>query len=82
MPGVDPYEALLAESTYDEARKEWTHNNCGTILQAARVHHPIHDGLFPLSGNGEVRTVTVPYCPSCQQVPSPNGAPITVRSPW
>lgn len=54
---------------------DWIHS-CGTVLLGARVHHSVHDGPFPLSGHGEVRVEIVPYCPTCQPTPSPNGSPI------
>ena len=45
------------------------------ILAIERTH-PIHDGLFPLSGSGEVQYETIPYCPIHEQQPSPQGHPI------
>lgn len=65
---------ILEESTHHDG--EWTHT-CGTVLLGARVHHPIHDGPFPLSGSGQVHIETVPYCPTCEEAPSPHGRPIS-----
>lgn len=49
---------------------------CGGEVLAAKVAHPVHDGLFPLSGSGECRYETVPYCPRCEVKPAFHGAPI------
>lgn len=65
---------ILGESTHDD---DWTHDKCGTVLLGARVAHPIHDGLFPLSGGGDVQMEVVPYCPTCEKKPSFHGTPIT-----
>lgn len=51
-------------------------DKCGTVLLGVRVHHPIHDGPFPLSGSGQVQIEVVPYCPTCQEKPSEYGNPI------
>lgn len=51
--------------------------NCNSEILAAEVLHPIHDGPFPLSGSGRVKTETVPYCPQCEVVPSSSGTIIT-----
>jgi hypothetical protein len=64
---------VLEESTVQG--EEWVHK-CGTVLLGARVHHTIRDGLFPLSGGGDVSIEIVPYCPECQEEPSPYGTPV------
>ena len=52
----------------------WECNKCGTEIQGRTVTHPVHDGPFPLSGSGRVKTTIVPYCPECEQVPSSQGS--------
>lgn len=52
---------------------------CGAGIMAIDVAHPIHDGPFALSGSGRVHRETVPYCPTCEEKPSPHGSPISVR---
>ena len=69
---TDRYDQVLSESAWNEAAREWTHQ-CGTVLLAKPVHYSIWDGLFPCSGSGEVRVVTVPYCPTCETEPSSTG---------
>lgn len=62
----------------ESARKPdggWRHR-CGTDVAPKQVSHPVHDGPFPLSGSGEVRVETVPFCPTCEEEPSPFGLPI------
>lgn len=71
---------ILNESTRSimfDGTAEWKHDKCGTVLMGAQVAHPIHDGPFPLSGSGQVRLETVPYCPTCEEKPSYHGRPIT-----
>ncbi|HRY52252.1 MAG TPA: hypothetical protein P5089_00155 [Candidatus Portnoybacteria bacterium] len=46
---------------------------CGTEVLAAQILHPIHDGPFPLSGSGRVRTEMAPFCPKCETKPSSSG---------
>lgn len=57
----------------------WTHTACGTELLSVSIYHPIYDGLFPLSGSGDVHIERVPYCPTCEEKPSYRGAPIYER---
>jgi hypothetical protein len=65
--------AVINESTRQGGG--WVHQ-CGAVLLAAHVTHPIHDSAIPLAGSGQVYTETVPYCPKCQSKPSPNGSPV------
>jgi hypothetical protein len=67
---------ILEESTWNPEKHEWTHTKCGTILLSAPVSHSIHNGAGSLAGFGEVATARVPYCPTCESKPSPNGAPL------
>lgn len=70
----DIYPILL-----DSTRREdgtWFHNPCGTDLETAIVNHSIHDGPGPLGGGGEVFRESVPWCPTCDTRPSPNGPPL------
>lgn len=67
---------ILTESTR-QSDGGWKHDKCGTELLGANVHHPIHDGPFPLSGYGNVEIEVVPYCPTCEPKPSESGSVIT-----
>ena len=53
---------------------------CDGNVMGANVHHSVHDGPFPLSGSGEVKSETVPYCPNCEEKPNPYGMPIDPSS--
>lgn len=55
----------------------WYCNTCDAIIQAVQVAHPVHDGLFPLSGSGECRYESVGYCPNCEKKPGFHGAPVS-----
>lgn len=68
--------AILEESTQQQERGTFTHDACGSVLRAARVLHPIHDGPFPMSGSGNVHVEEVPYCPKCETPPDSRGNPI------
>jgi len=48
-------------------------HSCGTYLMGKTVYLTVRDGLFPFSGGGDVRTVTVPYCPNCEEEPKGDG---------
>ena len=51
--------------------------HCGAEVSTAEVLHPIHDGPFPLSGSGRVKTEMAPFCPVCEIKPSSSGKIIT-----
>ncbi len=53
--------------------KDYSCLDCGTTILAVDRTHSIHDGLFPLSGSGEVAHEPIPYCPKCEKKPSSNG---------
>ena len=48
--------------------------DCGRPVFPAEVIHPVHDGLFPLSGSGRTETENVPYCVECEDKPSVDGS--------
>lgn len=75
MPSLYP---ILEECTLHE-NGEYTHNACDTKIITVNVHHPVHDGPFPLSGSGEVDIELVPYCPTCEEKPSEHGVPVRRR---
>jgi hypothetical protein len=54
----------------------WHCNDCGALIQAAQIAHPVHDGPFPLSGSGSCEYETVGYCPNCERKPGFHGAPV------
>ncbi|USN97665.1 MAG: hypothetical protein H6799_01025 [Candidatus Nomurabacteria bacterium] len=66
--------AVIDESQKNEEKGKisWTHK-CGTQLIGQTAHLTVRDGLFPLSGSGEVESITVPYCPNCEDVPRTHG---------
>lgn len=68
---------VLTESTGQE-RVGYTHN-CGEIVRAAQVAHPIWDSPFPCSGSGRCQYETVPYCPKCEEKPDYHGSPIRMN---
>lgn len=49
---------------------------CNAVILGAEVTHSIHLRELPGSGFGEVQVEIVPYCPNCDEKPSPYGAPI------
>ncbi|KKW44546.1 hypothetical protein A3C94_00290 [Candidatus Kaiserbacteria bacterium RIFCSPHIGHO2_02_FULL_55_17] len=55
---------------------DWKCVKCATTVLAARVAHTIRDGIFPLSGSGEVSYETVPYCPTCEKKPDFHGSTV------
>lgn len=62
---------VLTESTRKEG--EGFIHQCGAELQGKTVAFTVRDGYFPLSGSGEVRTYSVPFCPTCEKEPSGHG---------
>lgn len=54
--------------------------DCNGAVMAGIVHHPIHDGPFPMSGSGRVQKEQVPYCPNCEENPNSSGRPINSRN--
>ena len=48
-------------------------HSCGTYLQGKNVYLTVRDGNFLLSGSGEVRNETVPFCPKCEREPNAHG---------
>lgn len=62
---------VLTESQGKEG-KGYTHA-CGESIMGKVQYVSIHDGPFPLSGFGEVRTRTIPYCPKCEYEPADTG---------
>lgn len=59
-----------------EGTENFTCKECGAMILAARVAHPIWDGPFPCSGNGQVHNEYLPYCPNCEEEPDFHGSPI------
>ncbi len=53
---------------------------CNTEVLGVVVAHPIHDGLSGNAGSGQVYNETVPYCPSCEEMPSLNGDAINHKN--
>jgi hypothetical protein len=61
----------LEESVRDP-NGDYTHI-CGAVLLGKTVFLSVHDSPFALSGNGEVVTEVVPYCPNCDNEPRTYG---------
>lgn len=52
------------------------HNPCGALIMSQTVrlsNRTGYGGGFANAGNGEVTTVTVPYCGGCEDRPQPHG---------
>lgn len=64
---------------HETGRNEVYCGTCGESISVAQVAHPIHDGMFPLSGSGKCNYETVPYCPNCEEKPDFNGSIVKER---
>jgi len=62
------------DHVYIESGDEFKCVDCNDTVMAATVHHSIHDGPFPLSGSGSVKNESVPYCPTCEEIPNSSGS--------
>ena len=62
----DPDEGWKYYRLPDRNYACWT---CNSGILVKTVSNSVHDGLFPLSGSGEVRRQQVPYCPICDSEP-------------
>ena len=67
---------VLTESTGEEG-VGFTHK-CGAEIIGQEVYVTVRDGHFALSGSGQTKREVVPYCHTCETVPSrgvghPNG---------
>lgn len=45
-------------------------HNCGSEILGKSLAFSIRDGVSSLSGSGEVRNITVPFCSNCEKEPS------------
>lgn len=60
-----------------DAEGQFTCKTCGDYIRSVTVSHSVHFAEFSApTGGGEVRTTEEPYCPNCEERPSPYGAPI------
>jgi len=57
---------------------KFIHQDCGKEVDCIWRTHSIHDGLFTLSGSGEVDRYPIPYCAVHEEKPSETGLPITI----
>ncbi len=57
--------------------ENWNCLKCETPVLRIEVSHPLQDMIFPLSGSGRSHEEMAPYCPSCEERPSPCGSAIT-----
>ena len=71
MNRAAPQEAYIravkeAYRVRNEAMKETDHMcDCGTHMVHCWTRRTVYDGIFPLSGGGEVETVYFWECPKC-----------------
>ena len=56
---------VLTESTGQQG-VGYTHK-CGAEIKVKMVPATVYDGVFPLSGGGEVETHKIPCCPNCEE---------------
>ena len=68
--------AYKVVSEDEQGRQKYECAECGQTILSAKVAHTIRDGLFRLSGSGEVHYESVPYCPKCEEEPNFYGSPI------
>ena len=66
------YDELMLK--YDEEKKNFYCTICENEADAATIHHPVHDGPFPLSGSGRVINEIIPYCSMCEKKPNQSGS--------
>lgn len=71
-PGMSKDEYWLVLDESEKKKDGWIHK-CGTKIKGKVVHLSVRDGLFPCSGSGEVKSITVPYCPKCEKEPTGYG---------
>lgn len=50
---------------------------CNSVIMAVSQRRSVWTLPEFCAGSGEVRTVQVPYCPTCEPVPAADGPPIT-----
>jgi len=67
------------ETIYKYVSDSWVCTKCGDGIKAKVVAHPIHFGLFELSGTGKCKYENLPYCPNCEKEPSFYGKIITEK---
>ena len=58
---------VLAESKR-QPNGSWRHK-CGSFVMTSEVKLSHRDDVFPLAGDGKVKTIEVPYCPACELQP-------------
>lgn len=68
---IDNEWLVLKESTQDDVG--YIHS-CGAQIDGIEVRLSVRTGKIPLGGNGEVKLVTVPFCPDCEEEPEGHGA--------
>jgi hypothetical protein len=52
-----------------DVKDDYIHS-CGQYIQGKDIHLTVRDGRFILSGSGETRPETVPFCPKCGSEPA------------
>lgn len=72
----NPNSQLIYTEIKVDNKSVWFCCQCGSVIMAERVAHPIWDGPFPMSGSGECYYEPVPYCPNCETKPSFHGTPV------
>jgi len=56
----------------------WRCKDCGAMILAAKVAHPIHVHELPGAGLGRCQHTTVAYCPNCETKPEFHRRPLEV----
>jgi len=65
---------LHKRCTWNEQKQEWTCNKCGSIIMGKKQHQSGRVPGFICAGGGDdVRVITIPYCPKCDQKPDDVG---------
>jgi len=59
------------ESRYEQRDGQWVCKTCGGTVQQTTCYVSEHASEFgeTHAGDGEVRRIALPYCPSCEGVP-------------
>ncbi len=73
------HKKLSQKHAYKCTNNDFICTECGNEILVGLIAHPVHDGLFALSGSGQVKQEQMPYCPKCEKKPNPNGKFITLK---
>lgn len=74
----DPDEEESGMQYFRLPHWDFAHWACGTPIAVKSVARSIHIKGMRSGGTGAVRSTAVPYCPTCDKVPSAFGPPIYI----